>query len=268
VCVNFTFRLPLQYYSRRLLYKQAKLNPLVTAWTSRHAAVVPAAEGSQTKFMRDVKLAGLVERSRSRIYKTWGVQRWKAFAPLLGFFPFVVVSESLRRLCGAPTGALSHALGAGTSSSTDNVVSSSLFDASLSQGGSLWFADLTAMDPYFVLPVLCSAILARNSWFKMSTERLRDLLSLDNSGIRQAPIVMLQKALGRALLAVPLFPLLFADLPSAIFLYWAASFSLTQVNDVLLEKLIPKPKKPERIRPPLRPVLPFLRNTSQIASKK
>ncbi|KAI9158662.1 Mitochondrial inner membrane protein COX18 [Paramyrothecium foliicola] len=263
VCVNFTLRLPLQYYTRRLVFKQIELNPLVTAWASRHQAATPKTE-PRFEGMRDMRIAGKIEKSRSRIYKAWGVQRWKVWTPLLGLFPFVLVSESLRRLSGAPVGALSQTLGFNNAraSPSDSADSSGLFDASLEQGGGLWFTDLTVMDPYFALPVLCSAILARNSWFRMPTERLRSLLSLDSPNAPEPPIAKIRKAFGRALLAVPFFPLIFADMPSAIFLYWATAFSLTQVNELILDKWFLLPKKTVEKRPPVRQVLPFLRGRS------
>jgi inner membrane protein COX18 len=51
---------------------------------------------------------------------------------------------------------------------------------------------------------------------------------------------------------MPILPLLFADLPSAIFLYWGTSFALTRVNEIFLKRFVqskpgtlmaPKPQK-------------------------
>lgn len=111
VGVNFSFRLPIQYYTRRLVVTRNRLTPLVTAWSSRHAMTVKHGQGEDAERLWRLRVAGLTERSRSRIYKSWGVQRWKSFAPFLSMAPFIIVSEALRRLCGAPTGWLSHSFG-------------------------------------------------------------------------------------------------------------------------------------------------------------
>jgi inner membrane protein COX18 len=46
-------------------------------------------------------------------------------------------------------------------------------------------------------------------------------------------------ALGRVLLVIPLFPLLFWNLPSAVFLYWAPTFAFNGINDTLLRRWLP-----------------------------
>ncbi|PTB71630.1 hypothetical protein M440DRAFT_1386344 [Trichoderma longibrachiatum ATCC 18648] len=179
VGVNFTFRLPIQYYTRRLVVTRNKLTPLVTAWSARHAATVPQGQGEEAARLWRLRVAGLTERSRARIYKSWGVQRWKSFAPFLSMAPFIIVSEALRRLCGAPTGWLSHTFGLVDAQAVASAVETSrrYLDESLVDGGCLWFTDLTAMDPYFALPIICSALLARTSWGRLSKDQLRALLS-------------------------------------------------------------------------------------------
>jgi inner membrane protein COX18 len=262
-CVNFSVRLPLQYYARRLYVEQSKLNPLVAAWASRHNASKIVSNDGHDVIRHQARISAKIQKSRARIYKLWGVQRWKNWAPLMGMVPFVLVSESLRRLCGAPLGALSQALGLGkvvpsaaeATASVASTASTPLFDATLSQGGALWFHDLTAMDPYFALPVLCTLILARNSWFRMPKERLRTLLALDNPSASEPPIVRIRKTFGRVLLVVPVFPLIFADLPSAVFLYWASSFSLAWVNETILDFLYPMPQPKEVPKEPRQALL-------------
>lgn len=267
VGVNLSFRLPIQHYTRRLVVRRAELNPLVSAWASRHAATVPAPtaragdsiEAAERTWR--LRVAGLTERSRRRIYKVWGVQRWKTLAPFLSMVPFIVVSEALRRLCGAPMGWISHQMGLANVERVSAALSDStgLFDQSLAQGGCLWFADLTAMDPYYVLPLLCSALLARTSWGRLSKEQLRALLTVDRSGARIAPISRIQTAIGRTLLLVPLFPIVFADLPSAIFLYWATTFGLNDVNESIIQRLVPKRTPKLKLGPKAAPALPYLR---------
>ncbi|OAA46201.1 mitochondrial export translocase Oxa2 [Metarhizium rileyi] len=259
--VNLSFRLPIQYYTRRLVIKRSELNPLVSAWNSRHAVSVPRGEGEQAARLWKLRVAGLTERSRKRIYKTFRVQRWKTLAPFLSMVPFVVVSEALRRLCGAPMGWISHSIGLADVDKVSATLSdaSGLFDEGLAQSGCLWFMDLTAMDPYYALPMLCSALLARTSWGRLSKDQLKVLLSLDGSKTPKTPMARMQTGIGRALLLIPLFPMLFADLPSAIFLYWATTFALNNVNESILESIIPKKAARLKMVQRIPPALPYLR---------
>ncbi|KAG6012111.1 hypothetical protein E4U43_007938 [Claviceps pusilla] len=289
--VNLTFRLPIQHYTRRLVVRRNELTPLISAWTSRHAASVSLSSrasasgsaqggGSDPERLRGLRVAGLTEKSRRRIYKTWGVQRWKTLAPFLSMVPFVVVSEALRRLCGAPTGWISHQIGlasmadssvAGVTTLSDT---SGLFDAQLAQGGCLWFVDLTAMDPYYLLPLTCSALLARTSWGRLSRDQLGALLSLDGPSSSSAssspspsgtisPMVRIQRSVGRVLLLMPLLPILFADLPSAIFLYWATTFALNDVNESILQRLVPKRTPRLKLVRRVPPALPYLKGENK-----
>lgn len=260
--VNVAVRLPMQSYARGLARKRMELTPLVSAWASRHAAGLARGQGPADARLWSLRLAGLTEKSRRRIYKAWGVQRWKSLAPLLTMAPFAVVSEALRRLCGAPTGWISHSLGLAVDGHA-----SGLFDATLAEGGCLWFVDLTAMDPYYALPLLCSALLARNSWGKMSRPQLKALLGLHHSTTSQLPMSRAQIGLGRALLLLPLFPLLFADLPSAIFLYWATTFALNDVNELILDRLLPRRAASLTLGPRTVVALPYLRGPTSSASQ-
>ncbi|KAK5997308.1 hypothetical protein PT974_02663 [Cladobotryum mycophilum] len=264
--VNFSFRLPIQYFTRRLVVTRNKLTPLVKAWSSRHAATVPvpAGGGEQAERVWRLRVSGLTERSRARIYKAWGVQRWKSLAPFASMVPFIVVSEALRRLCGAPLGWISHTLGLGNVEAVSSVIETSkrFLDPCLTDGGCLWFTDLTAMDPYYALPVLCSALLAKTSWGRLSKEQLRALLTISPSKLPQTPITRIQTAVGRTLLLIPLFPILFADLPSAIFLYWASTFAMNEVNEAILERILPKASATLTTAQKGRVVFPYLQGTT------
>lgn len=253
--VNATLRFPLQFYVAGLREKRRELNPLVAAWSRRHASTVTMEQGRDVpeRILR-LRIASSIEKSKRRIYKNWGVQRWKGFAPLLSMFPFVTISEALRRKCGAPVGWISQSAG------LDSATTTSMFDPSLVNGGCLWFTDLSAMDPYFGLPIICSGLLIWNTWGKMSKEHLQALISLQPSDPSKVVVLTrLQKLVGRTMLMIPIMPLLFVDLPSAIFLYWAFSFGLTGVNDAILKRYIPKSEVRLTAEPKSRHNTPFLR---------
>lgn len=244
VGVGSAFRFPFQYYSRQIARKRNELQPLIQAWRSRHMRTVQSsANANSTTWQKDA--TALSERSRSRIYKTFGVQTWKLFTPLLNIFPFVLVSESLRRLCGAQSGWIkliesTQEDGARTGSIGEAIAKTGdLFDKTMAEGGCLWFTDLTVADPYLALPIICSLLLVRSSWGKLSRDQLRSLFSLDKSNQAVGLAGRVQQTLLRLSLLMPLMPLMVTHLPAAIFLYWASSFSVTAVTTSMLDKMLP-----------------------------
>lgn len=266
VGVNFAARLPLQYYTRQLVTKRRELAPLAQAWLWRHVRNVGdepmVVAASEAKKKAEIKRR--VMKSQGRIFKTFGVQRWKSFLPFTTIVPFVLVSESLRRLCGVSVKVAGVPIGEAVDSSTGNALVSlsrtvdAVFDPSLAQGGLLWFADLTAVDPYYGLPLLCSAVLAAGSWGKMTKERLRELLSISDPD-KVTTTDRVTTLMQRLLLLVPLLPIILSHLPSAIFLYWLTNFSLTHVNDWVLTRLISEKVSPlQAPRPSLPKVRPYL----------
>ncbi|KAF5569679.1 mitochondrial export translocase Oxa2 [Fusarium phyllophilum] len=262
VGVNATIRFPLQLYSARLREARKPLDPLITAWARRHIMDGSLNSPELPDRVRSLRLAGAVEKSKRRIFKTWGLQRWKGAAPLLGMVPFVTISEALRRKCGAPLGWISHKIGLGD---TGLGPSNSMFDQSLVDGGLFWFTDLASADPYYGLPVICSGILVWSIWARMPKEQIQALLRIQPSGSRMMVAPRLQQLLGRVMLMMPLLPLLFADLPSAIFLYWGTSFALTRVNDFFIQHLV-TPKTPDLRAPKPSKEFPFvLKDQSRIA---
>jgi mitochondrial inner membrane protein COX18 len=262
VGVNATIRFPLQLYSARLREARKPLDPLITAWTRRHMTDRSLNDPAIPERVRLLRISGAVEKSRRRILKTWGLQRWKSMAPLLGMVPFVTISEALRRKCGAPLGWVSHKIGLGD---TGLGASSSMFDQSLVDGGLFWFTNLASADPYYGLPIICSGILVWSTWARMSKEQLQALLRIQPPGAKTMMVTSrLQQLLGRVMLMMPILPLLFADLPSAIFLYWGTSFALTRVNEFFIQRLVP-PKTPDLRAPKPSTELPFvLKDQSQI----
>ncbi|RDA91702.1 hypothetical protein CP533_2354 [Ophiocordyceps camponoti-saundersi (nom. inval.)] len=238
--VNFTIRLPIHLYVSRLDQRRRQLRPLLAAWVARHTAV-------DADILHDEsRLSGLMKLSQRRIFKEWRVQRWKSFLPLLSAGPFLVVTQALRGLCGAPT-----------------FTATSLFDQSLAHGGCLWFVDLTAQDPYYALPLLCSALIAHNTWGKLSKEDFQALLALNDTRPKST-MERLQLGLTRGMILFPFIAAASAYLPSAVFLYWATTFGLGSVNSAISKwrvfELDPSPHIPIlQTRPVVCPHLPFLR---------
>lgn len=254
VGVGSAFRFPFQYYSRRIARKRNELQPLIQAWRARHLHTIQNSPGSSSATWQKDATA-LSERSRSRIYKTFGVQTWKLFTPLISIFPFVLVSESLRRLCGAKSGWIkllepTQEGGAQVSSVGEAIAKTGdLFDKSMVGGGCLWFPDLTIADPYIALPIICSLLLAKSSWGRLSRDQLRSLFSLDKGNRPTGLANRVQQTLLRLSLLMPIMPLMVTHLPAAIFLYWASSFSVTAITTTLLDNMLPANPSGQK-RPP------------------
>lgn len=249
--VNLTLRLPLQYYNRRLDRKRAELQPLVRAWMSRHTLRTAGREAKPATDERAMEILNDTERSTRRLYKVWGVQNWKTFLPMATTVPFAVISLALRQLSGVYQGSASQfvppeLLAEGMTTATSDVVevtqaaAPSLMDPSLTTGGMLWFTDLTAVDPYFVLPVLCSFFIWLNSMGRMSPQERRRLFSPEYMKKLKTRQQRARVGLARGSMIMPVFPLLFSGMPAAIFLYWLCTFGLNTVNDLVLNKVLPK----------------------------
>ncbi|KAG9257585.1 mitochondrial export translocase Oxa2 [Emericellopsis atlantica] len=233
--VNFTVRLPVQYYARQTRNKYAQAMPVVQAWerVRVHKAMrkidpsSPDAQKQSTLALSRAKADNAP--TRRRIFRAVGCQTWKHFIPPVTVVPFIMFSDALRRISGVQLSASSDV---------------SRFDSSLSDGGLAWFTDLSAADPYYALPVACVAALGSSTW------RNRDVWNVFLSRDIEAPTLRkgwsgLQPAFQRLLLLVPFWPL-FAGLnmPSSILLYWVSSFSLTHVNNWIMDRYIPKPEQP------------------------
>lgn len=245
--LNFTIRLPAQYLSRSIHVKNKELAPFKRAWVALHMSNRERS-GQSTLWTLQKELA--------RINRTYGVSRWRRIvaigAPIV---PFVLVSEAVRRLAGSPMTWLGEQLGLDRFLDVLVPGGSTLADPTLAQGGCLWFADLTMADPYGALPVICAGILSVAAWSRVGRERLMQLLSVDEPGMSQWQRGI--NALGRALLILPLFPLLFWNLPSAVFLYWAPTFAFNSVNAALLKRWLPEPQvSPGPVKTPPRKQYP------------
>lgn len=264
VAVNATFRLPTQYYARKLQAKRKELSPLGSVWAIRHAQRIYSSQNvSMSSNLAALRISSATQKSLSRIYKAWGVQRWKSFMPLISIVPFIIVSESIRKLCGASSAWIKNSTANEAIDKLTGAVQS--VDPSMAEGGLWWFTDLTVSDPYYALPVLCSVILAQRTGMTMSLDQLRSLFTV-NPEKRLAPIDRMQQVFGRLFVVMPILPLLFSHLPSAVFLYWLSSFSLQNINEFILTKMI-KPPKSLTFMKSVTPDPPFLSRSAKIKTK-
>ncbi|KAK0613599.1 hypothetical protein B0T14DRAFT_282031 [Immersiella caudata] len=270
LAINLVCRFPLSIYIRRIVIRRAKLKPLFQAWTTRHAQdiMLDPKVASKPQPARGAEIEARVKKTSKRIFKVWGVQRYKDFSAL-GVFPVWLIGiEALRRMCGGPRGligTLVFGLDEKTTAPTGEAIAASSSpadvvsvadiaqdiipasaDPSLATGGCLWFPDLMVADPLHILPVALSTVLVLNV-LPRSQVGIRRVFGLDANQHEVVESKTPQR-LTRALLvvAVAIGPATM-DLPAALHLYWLSSATLTLLQAELLAKIMPMPK--EKVKP-------------------
>ncbi|KFH43432.1 Mitochondrial inner membrane protein-like protein [Hapsidospora chrysogenum ATCC 11550] len=255
--INFSIRLPMQAYSRTLQNRRHKVQPFLDAWAYRHSREVDA-PGAPPPVKGDaahVEKMKRLTKTRVRLYKNYRCENWKSFLPLAGSVPFITMTDALRRLASpdlAPPD-----IGLKPQGGTDP---STLIDPSIAEGGLAWFTNLTAADPYLILPVTCSVILGASVYRGMDRKTVLDMLTGRNRPVRgtgQTGWEMVR----RTLLWLPLFPLALYQAPAAMFLYWFTTFSLTHLNNAIIGRWRPPPTRTLHTPTGVRHVRPWLHSS-------
>ncbi|KAF3349612.1 hypothetical protein VDGL01_03169 [Verticillium dahliae] len=268
---TLTLRLPLQIYSRKIILGQRKLLPFTSSWRARHLNVHkgPYVAIQQGKTLR-------------RIYRERGVQSWKIWVTLFSIPPWLLVPEAIRRLSGASGGILSLITGnyknghpelatapaqqavIAAPGESDNFtaepVLGSLGDApstgvleslqtaatqiepSMTTGGILWFPDLSAPDPYGLLPMAMAGLLCY-TWIPKTAAGRAAMFNLSNKLSSSLETSGWRWRLRRtAFVASLLLPMAAMNLPSGMFVYWVSSATFGHINAALVERYMPLDK--------------------------
>ncbi|KAK3989576.1 60Kd inner membrane protein-domain-containing protein [Cladorrhinum sp. PSN332] len=259
-------KVPMTIYNTKRRQKMEKLVPLLRATQvasndSLHARLPHAGLIGLTKHHQLQKKTR--QQVIARFLRDWGTQRWKIFAGTLLPFPFWLLGiEAIRRHCGGPGGLLSlfswgmksdeaqAAAKAAAESTTlgagqiqDVVVQG--FDPSMLTGGCLWFTDLTAADPYGVLPFALSAVIVLHN--RPRTPNDRALLFGNRANDKKLgrhtrwQVVI---ARGTLLFGMVIGPVTMS-LPSAMHLYWLSTSLLNQLQTNLVAKALDTTARPE-----------------------
>lgn len=271
--INLVARLPLAIYTRGIAQRRAELTPLFRAWSARHSKDVntdPKLAQQLTAAARKQEIEARFKKTSKRLFRAFGVQRWRDYTGL-GVFPVWLLGiEALRRLCGGPRGLIGtlvlgsekaqprdgEGYAAAASSNPGDAVSITDVaqaaapdvvhagtDLSLADGGCLWFPDLLVADPLHVLPFTLSAILVANV-MPRTQAGFRTLLGLDAANSEH--VVGLDK--GRQRLTRVFLIMAFAigpvtmNLPAALHLYWISSSTITFIQSWIVNWFKPLPK--------------------------
>ncbi|KAI1826891.1 hypothetical protein F4861DRAFT_19692 [Xylaria intraflava] len=276
--VGAVFRLPFMIHSQIVLRRRTELGPVMQAWITHFRDSIQREQIPPSRFMSEVK--SRQDEASSRIYSKLGLQQWRLYGSVLGFPVWIIAIDAVRRLCGGPVG-LVGSLITGAAGVTDNgaparagsVVDSStmgpaamdpgvispgetireaVVDPSLTFEGCLWFTDLTASDPYHILPFALSATLIFNLLPKTGGkfyDRLRTAMGRRPQNSR-SQLLAEDKKVGlservRSTLRMAMFGLAIMigpatlDLPAALHLYWLTSSMSNALFVKVLNHLLP-----------------------------
>ncbi len=235
---------PLTIYTRQIQQRQVALRPLILAWTHhlRHSVVVEST--SQEAFNKDLKKAYTAKRKE--LYKRWHCTRWRLFLPFTQLPLFLVVVETLRRMCGVPGGLLSlftqrDINDVSVDASRDEVFATLntsapdiFFEPSLAQEGALWISNLLLPDPLLLLPFMLSATLFAN--IHLNT-KIRAKVVMQT---RDKPPSVYHLRVTRAFkFAALLIGPATLQVPSAILIYWITSSAVGLCQSFLLDRFMP-----------------------------
>ena len=235
---------PLSIYSHRITRRQLALQPLLQAWRfplQRKVFKETAALGPSAA---QKKLLKALASKRRELNKRFGTGNWKRFLPVLQLPVWLIVIETIRKMCGTHAGLLGlltrTSQEAVEQPGTDSVaeVSPSVVpvEESFSGGVALWFPDLLLPDPLLILPFVLSGSLFANIHFNSS----RPGVTPSNFSRRLTnTLKILALAIGPATLQVP----------AAMLIYWISSSLFALGQHAILEWYMPASPSVKPCRP-------------------
>ena len=250
ILIKSTIVLPIQIWTRKQAQRVATVRPLLRAW----APIMRQRVMQQGQRLPPTKLNKMVQKElvskRVQLFKSMGIKAWAPYLSYLQFPIWLLVIETVRRMCGAGTGLLSLVVRQfeGASANGEAVPhvsgsSSSLIETSLSTEGALWFPDLLVSDPMLVLPFALSASLIANLKLHQASDRSAGIIPSTFTR-RLEKIIML--------LAIAIGPLTLR-LPTAILVYWISSALFATAQTALFSVFMPLPRSPVPCKPKFRP---------------
>lgn len=230
---------PLKIYNHQQVKRQLALRPLLFAWArplrlrinEQHAALGEAYV--QEEFTHELKIKG------RQLQKKLGVSNLGLLAPLIQLPIWLVIMETIRKMCGTHHGLLglvaksfSQLDSEGWTDTSSVVVDyAAASEPSMAIEGALWFPNLLDTDPKLLLPFMLSASI-------FGLIRHTDLSVIRRNGRK----TKWQKRLSRIfkLLALAIGPLTL-HMPSAMLVYWLSSSLMALCQSYLFERSLPYP---------------------------
>lgn len=230
--------------------RQLNLQPLLNAWKHTYRRRVIRELGPSGPVESDRAVMNRLRVKRTEMYNNWGCQLWKTLLPIAQFPIWLLLIETIRRMCGTHEGLLGLATGLFRGTNVDTgreatlkalTVSSVPVEESFATEGALWFQNLLVPDPTLTLPFVLSGMMFANVHF---SSRSSSLPGGERSTFERRMTRILK------LVALAVGPLML-QVPSAMLLYWISSSALAMGQRVILDKLMPytppvKPCKPKQ----------------------
>ena len=240
VLVKSTIALPFTVLSRISMQRSAMVRPLVLAW-GRIIVDRVIKENMQLGPEVCKKLADASRKEKQmELFKTFGVRRWPAFTPIFQLPIFLVIMETMRRMCGVSGGLLSSlfkSLGSGEDTMGIPV------ETTMATEGGLWFPDLLAPDPMLILPATLSVLLFTNV---SESSNLSERTNVTES----RSLVVIRRSL--KLVALAIFPAAL-NLPTGMLLYWISSAAVAALTNATLRFALPLQSSPVPCKPSVAP---------------
>ena len=184
------FLFPLMVTAMRTSSRMAHLQPELNHMKARLEALGTPSRQDQIEFANKMK----------KLFQKYDVNPLKAFAaPLVQLPMFMGMFFGLRKM-------------------------DSIYPQELSQGGMLWFPDLTAPDPYYVLPVLSGVTMLA------MTEYSKDQMLASQTNVNGEVMLNFMR-----FMSVAMIPFI-ASFDASMLCYWTANNTLTFAQSVLLRQ--------------------------------
>ena len=243
---------PLATYAHVKSNQRRETIPLIYAWQHAIRKKVLRDHSAKGPAVCHKLAAKELQQKGKELRKELGVQYWKSSLSWIQLPVFLVVIESIRKMCGTHSGLLGLLMRTPKEDAsrqeilagTDTGASLELKHA-LATEGALWFPDLLLPDPALVLPFMLSGCLFANIIVHDRGPAVAGLTPSKWQLRFRRSLKVVALAIGPATLGVP----------SAMLVYWISSSLCALGQNVFLERYLPgkavvQPCKPTSLRLP------------------
>ncbi|KAI9642751.1 hypothetical protein NHQ30_008483 [Ciborinia camelliae] len=238
--------LPIGIHARQAAQKQIDLMPLMNAWQHQFRKQSIQEVGHLGPHAANQFVKDKMRKKKKELYSRYSCGTWKQYLSFLQLPVWMVVVETIRKMCGAHDGLLKWIESLFTSSNSNEAVAAAATDLDLGSllleptfatEGALWFPNLLIPDPMLILPFVLSGSI---------------LLNLTGMG---SPKSVFLRRLSNSLkvVALAIVPLTL-QMPSAMLVYWTSSSLMAYGQAKMLDVFMPirKPVMPCKGGQPVR----------------
>jgi mitochondrial inner membrane protein COX18 len=236
LCVRTITLLPIEVWARKHRYRASQARPILSARQPIVQSRIRR-ENPNLSMASQRKLFLMQMRTeRIKLWKSLGIKSYPAFMPLVQLPIWLLLMETVRKMCGAPHGLLGlifqrESSAAGEETVVQAVTSSPLFEPGLATEGAFWFPDLLVKDPQLILPFMLSAVLFTNVARGVRQQRAEGIEPAQGVSKFTRFLQVFSLAVGPLTLSMP----------AAMHVYWISSSSCAILHDWILRYAYPRP---------------------------